>query len=300
VPDAPRVSVAVTAYNAERDLPVLLEALDAQTLPREAFEVVIADDGSSDRTADIAEAWHGVTLVRAPRRQGEAGTRNLAVGAGTAPVVAITDADCRPLPEWLETGLEDLDTHEADLLGGEVRIPVGGRPSLSALVDLARRLDQRVAVEEAGYAVTANLFVRRPVLGAVGPFTLGLRAGVDVEWVLRATAAGFRLAYSPRAAVLHPPQARPRDLARKAYRDGYGTGQFRFRARGPLAAHGPAWRAPSSWRPVRGLAESRRVRAGAGRLSRGRALALDAAHYVLLQLPFAAGSAVAELRRGRF
>jgi glycosyltransferase involved in cell wall biosynthesis len=300
VASPPRVSVAVTAYDAERDLPALLEALDAQTLPRERFEVVIADDGSSDRTADIAGSWPGVRLVRAPHRQGEAGTRNLAVAGGTAPVVAITDADCRPLPEWLEAGLEDLDALDADLLGGEVRMPVGESPSLSALIDLARRLDQRVAVEEAGYAVTANLFVRRRAFEAVGAFTEGLRAGVDAEWVLRATAAGFRLAYSPRAVVLHPPQSRPRDLARKAYRDGYGTGQFRFRARGPLSRHGPAWRAPSSWRPLRGLARSERVLASGPRLGRGRALALDAAHYVLLQLPFAAGSAVAELRRGRF
>jgi glycosyltransferase involved in cell wall biosynthesis len=294
------VSVAVTAYNAERDLPGLLAALDRQTLSRERFEVVIGDDGSSDGTAEIAGSWPGVRLVRADERQGEAATRNLAVAAGAAPVVAIADADCRPLPEWLEHGLADLDALEVDLLGGEVRVRAGERPSLAALIDVARHLDQRAAVEEAGYAVTANLFARRHVFDAVGPFTPGLRAGVDVEWVLRATAAGFRLAYSPRAAVEHPPQRRARDLARKAYRDGYGTGQFRFRARGPLAGHGPAWRAPDSWRPARGIARTERLRLQGHALGSRRALALDVAHYAQLQLPFIAGSAVATLRRGRF
>ena len=294
------VSVAVTAYDAERDLPVLLEALDRQTLPRERFEVVIADDCSRDRTAAIAESWPGVRLVRAPRNQGEAATRNLAVQAGSAPVVAICDSDCRPVPGWLEHGLADLEALGADLLGGHVEMPVGERPSFAALIDLARRLDQRVAVQEAGYAVTANLWARRRVFDEVGLFTSRLRAGVDVEWVLRATAAGFRLAYSERAAVEHPPRTRPRDLARKAYSEGYGNGQWRRRARGPLREHQPAWKAPAWWRPQRDVGSAERLAAAGVEPSGPRALALDAAHYALLQLPFIAGSAVATARRGRF
>ena len=296
----PAVSVAVTAYRAERDLPVLLTALDAQTLARDEFEVVIADDGSDDRTAEIAESWPGVRLVRAPRRRGEAATRSLAVAGGTGPVVAICDSDCRPVPEWLEAGLADLDRLGVDLLGGHVELDLDEHPSIPALVDFARRLDQRVAVEEAGYAVTANLFARRAVFDAVGTFTEGLRAGVDVEWVLRARDAGHPLGYSRRAAVHHPSRASARAVARKAFDEGYGTGQWRFRARGPLGRHGPAWRAPSSWRPLRDLADTPRIVAAGHRLSRAQRLALDAAHYVLLQLPTIAGSAVATLRRGRF
>jgi hypothetical protein len=183
--------------------------------------------------------------------------------------------------------------------GGHVELDPGERPSLPALIDFARRLDQEAAVTEAGYAVTANLFARRDVFDDIGLFTEGLRAGVDVEWVLRARDAGYRLGYSRSATVHHPARATAAAVARKAYSEGYGTGQWRYRARGPLSRHGPAWRAPSSWQPVRGLGDAARIVAAGHRLPRRRRAALDAAHYVLLQLPTIAGSAVATLRRGR-
>jgi glycosyltransferase involved in cell wall biosynthesis len=294
------VSVVVTAYNAERFMPSLLTALEAQTLPAGQFEVVIADDASTDRTAELVEHSRVARLVRAPRRQGEAATRNLAVQASVAPLIAITDADCTPVPEWLAAGVEAMHQGDAALIGGHVDLDLPARPTLPALTFFARRLNQHTAVTEAGYAVTANLFVRREVFHDVGYFTDGLRAGVDVEWVLRATAAGHRLAYSPQAAVRHPVETSLRGLARRSYRDGYGTSQWSRLARGPLRAHGSAWKAPETYRPMRGVAAAPRMRGAGIELSRTRRAALDVTNYAGMQVPKALGSMIAELRGGRF
>jgi glycosyltransferase AglE len=299
-PVSPEVSVVVAAHDAEREMPRLLAALARQTLDRDRFEVLIADDRSTDATAAIVERDELATLARTTGRAGQEAARELPLREARGGVLVLTDADCEPAPTWLEHGLRDLEELGADLLGGHVEIVLDGeRPTLPALVDVARHLDQERAVNDAGYAVGANLFFRRRVLDEVGPFTAELRSGSDVEWVLRATAAGFRLAYSPGAVVRHPPRATAGALARKAFRNGYGNGQFRYRALGPLRDHGPAWRAPSSYRPVRHLADTPRLRAAGHRLPRGRRTALDVANYALVQLPFVIGSAAATLRRGR-
>src|SRR5205085_10812953 len=99
--------VVVTAHNATGTLPALLDALRSQTLARESFELVMVDDCSSDQTGRLIAESGIATLLSTDEPLGD-GARNLAVENSRAPVVAITDADCRPVPEWLEAGLSDL------------------------------------------------------------------------------------------------------------------------------------------------------------------------------------------------
>ena len=113
-PDLP-ISVIVAARNEEQHLPALLDALEAQT--HGSFEVVIADDGSTDGTAALIEAraalWEerGGTKLRCIRvREGEAETEGLprkkhaltrAIAGADHDRLVFTDADCEPPPNWL-------------------------------------------------------------------------------------------------------------------------------------------------------------------------------------------------------
>ena len=103
--ETPPISVVVAARNEANNLPDLLEALDEQTHP--SHEVVIVDDASTDDTASIAESWAAdrahATLVRVtdpnPPRKKHALARG--IDAATHDLLAFTDADCRPSPDWL-------------------------------------------------------------------------------------------------------------------------------------------------------------------------------------------------------
>lgn len=53
-PAAPQVSVIIPTYNREAELQATLESLAAQRLPTDAYEVIVADDGSTDSTAEVA------------------------------------------------------------------------------------------------------------------------------------------------------------------------------------------------------------------------------------------------------
>lgn len=295
----PRASIVVAAHNAEQKLPSLLAALRGQTLDAEDFEVIVVDDGSGDRTAEVAEEAGALVVVR-PERGGAYAARNSGLEAATGDVLVITDADCEPASGWLEAGLGDMERLGADLIGGRVDMDLGERPSIAELVDFARCLDQRNSVEELGYAVTANLFVRRRVLDAIGPFNDKLISGGDGEFCMRATAAGFRLAYSDRAVVRHEPRHTPRELARKGFRFGFGFGQHRYFAQGPLGERPLLWSRPSAWRPRGRVPREERITAAGYPPTGRRRLALLAGQYVLLDLPMVVGNLVASLRRGRF
>jgi len=117
------VSVVVAARNEERALPDLFAAL--RRLEFEEFEVIIVNDGSTDRTGEIAEAeaqgdarFRTVHLSHeGPRGKKRALTAGIA--AARHDVLAFTDADCRPPPGWLRalTALHDGDPESGVIAG---------------------------------------------------------------------------------------------------------------------------------------------------------------------------------------
>jgi glycosyltransferase involved in cell wall biosynthesis len=88
----PRVSVVIPAYNAEAYLDETLASVREQSY--DDWEAVVADDGSSDRTAEIAESFGDrVTVVRGASNEGPAAARNRALAAASGELVAFLDAD---------------------------------------------------------------------------------------------------------------------------------------------------------------------------------------------------------------
>lgn len=156
----PAVSVIIPARDAAATLERTLTCLAAQQLD-EPFEVVVIDDGSNDETAAIARRHEPfVTLIRNGRSEGAGSARNRGVRATRAPVLAFTDADCFPAPQWLARGLERVA--HADLVQGRV----APDPTVARMP-----FDRTLVVEsDGGFYQTANLFVPRETFDAVGGF----------------------------------------------------------------------------------------------------------------------------------
>jgi len=204
----PAVSVVVPARNATATIPALFAALDAQTFG-EPWEVVVVDDSSTDATPDIAERW-GARVVRLSSQSGPARARNAGLAAARAPVVAFTDADCEPSPEWLTELAAVL--RDADLATGPV-LPTPGVPRGPFDRTLYR-------TSESPLYETANLAVRSEMADRVGGFEpfapredrmhTGLKPSVeeghfgeDVVFAWRARRLGARIAFADRALVHH-------------------------------------------------------------------------------------------------
>jgi GT2 family glycosyltransferase len=145
-----RATVIVPARDAEATLPRTLAALaDQEGAP--SFEVLVADDGSSDATAAIAERA-GARIVR--------GHANAAVAAASGALLAFCGADRRPSPGWLAAGTRALA--DAELVQGQVLPDPGAETGPFA---------SPVSVtEETGLYDAGNLFVSRALFDRLGGF----------------------------------------------------------------------------------------------------------------------------------
>jgi glycosyltransferase involved in cell wall biosynthesis len=109
----PRVSIIVPAYNAEEHLGETLASVEAQTYVD--WEVIVADDGSTDRTVDVASRFGDrFTVLRGgPSNEGPAAARNRALAVASGELVALLDADDLWLPGYLDRMVQSFDEGRA-------------------------------------------------------------------------------------------------------------------------------------------------------------------------------------------
>lgn len=118
MPEEPRVSVLMPAYNREHYIASAIESVLKQTF--EDFELLVVDDGSRDRTADVARST-GDPRVRVLTNESNLGipaTRNRGIQAARGEFVAMLDSDDRAEPTRLEKQVRFLDRHPDHALVG--------------------------------------------------------------------------------------------------------------------------------------------------------------------------------------
>ncbi len=213
------MSVAVSTYNRPDRVARLLSALAAQTLPAGEFEVVLYDDGSpAEALATVRELVAGVAyplrLIEGGVNRGPATGRNEAWRATTAPIVAFTDDDCVPTPDWLRNGLTAFEDPA-------VHVAVGRIDPAPDQLHLLGPFSRTMYASDARFFATANCIYRRAALDTADGFDERFRraAGEDTDLGLRVLAAGGQVRYVDEAVVHH--DVRPSSL-RAAARDAGG------------------------------------------------------------------------------
>jgi glycosyltransferase involved in cell wall biosynthesis len=201
-------SVIVPFLNEERYIEHCVVALRTQTVPRANYELIFVDNGSRDASAGIVRSYPDIIMVeqiRVPRNV--YATRNRGLQLATGEIMAFTDADCKPAPDWLaQIGAAMLRTGAGLLLGRRRFVPAASR---------ALRMFEDYENAKAKYVVVArdarfrfgfgnNMAVRRSIFEALGPFA-ELPLSGDTELVQRCTEqlAGARVAYVEEMVVEH-------------------------------------------------------------------------------------------------
>lgn len=172
-------------------------------MPPDQFEVVIADDGSTDDTPEtlrrlFAETRLTLRVERRDRRGGPAAARNTSWRATTAPIIAWTDDDCVPAPQWLEAGVSAMAGRRRIVVGETTPNPdqSNRRGPFSHTMSVTRW-------ELARYLSTCNIFYRREDLEAVGGFDEAFTTGEDTDLGLRISEAGAEIVFCSDALVYH-------------------------------------------------------------------------------------------------
>ncbi|HVB78774.1 MAG TPA: glycosyltransferase [Candidatus Binataceae bacterium] len=198
----PMVSVVICAYNAERTMLPCLESLGRLKYPN--YEVVIVDDGSRDRTAEIAMRFPEFRLIRQPNK-GLSVARNVGLFAARGEIVAYTDSDCVVDPDWLTLMVRAMVEGGLDGCGGPNYAPhEEGRVEGCVAAAPGAPCHVLVADDRAEHLAGCNMVFSKASLVAVGGFDAQFTsAGDDVDICWRFLDAGFTLGYCPAAFVWH-------------------------------------------------------------------------------------------------
>lgn len=196
----PKVSVVIPHYRDVENLKICLHALEAQSYPRDAFEIIVADNGSPE--AEAVRAAAGDARLVIARERGAGPARNAGAAAARGEMLAFIDSDCVPQPQWLAEGVAALSRF--DFAGGRVTVLIADPRRMTAVEAFEKvfAFDNEAYVTKKGFTGSGNLFCPRALFEKVGGFRVGVSE--DVEWSHRATAAGFRLGFAPNATVGHP------------------------------------------------------------------------------------------------
>jgi glycosyltransferase involved in cell wall biosynthesis len=174
----PLVSVIMAAYNAEDYLHEALESVFAQHW--QPFEVIVVDDGSVDRTGEIAKSFAAVHYVH-QENAGAAAARNAAAALARGSFVANFDADDLLPPTRLTTQANYLIEHP------DVGCVLGRQEWINAPSSLPR---DTVYGDVDGIPLSSAMF-RREVLVALGGYDTAFSVGEDTDVLIRMRERGI-------------------------------------------------------------------------------------------------------------
>jgi cellulose synthase/poly-beta-1,6-N-acetylglucosamine synthase-like glycosyltransferase len=196
-----RASVIVPVYNGEETVEGCLAALVHQSAPREDYEVIVVDDGSTDGTAAIVSTCQ-VVLLRQPQ-SGQAAARNLGASQAKGEIFLFTDADCAPEEDWIERLLEPFERKE--VVGAKGVYRTRQRALVARFVQLEYE-DKYARLEREEYIDfidTYSAAYRREVFLANGGFDARFLIDEDQEFSFRLAKGGYKMVFAPRAVVYH-------------------------------------------------------------------------------------------------
>ena len=205
---ATTVSVVTPAFNAANYLAQTLESALAQTFTD--FELLIVDDGSTDDTAAIAQAYAErdprVRVIRQPHR-GIAAARNVAIAQARGRFLALLDSDDLWCPEYLAEQVGILQRHPDLAVLSANAINLGGafdgQPLFACSAQSHLRKVSLLTLVRDEQTISIFTLFRREVVDLIGGFDETFRRCEDYDFWLRAAAAGCRIAVYPKPLGLY-------------------------------------------------------------------------------------------------
>jgi glycosyltransferase involved in cell wall biosynthesis len=205
-----RLSVVIPTYNRRNRLARVLSALEGQSLPAAAFEVVVVDDGSSDGTSDWLAQQRPAYQLRCLRLDngGPALARNAGIRAAQGDIVLFIDDDVEPSQNLLAEHLKAHDAEQNIVVIG----PLGSLPHYQdpwVAWEQAKVEAQYAAMLRGDWAPTfrqfwtGNASVPRQALLDAGLFNPAYLRAEDVELGLRLLKLGMTFRFEPEAKTLH-------------------------------------------------------------------------------------------------
>ncbi len=205
-----KISIIIPAFNEEQHLPSCLESIANLNYPESNIEIVVVDNGSTDRTKEIAERFGSIVLC--DESLNVSGLRNLGVAESSGEIITFVDADCVVTKEWLN----NASTYFYDLsiaAWGSPPAPPDNATWVQKTWYLVRKKHDQV--QDVDWLESMNLFVRKDLFSSIGGFDKSLVTCEDVDFCYRIGERG-RIVSDSRIEVIHLGEAATiREFVRK-------------------------------------------------------------------------------------
>ncbi len=208
---ANKLTVIVPTYNRAQTLLKCLQALEGQTAPKDAFEVIVVDDGSADETAEVvrcfsAESSLDLQFIR-QENSGQNAARNRAIKCCRGNILLFLNDDTIAAPDVVARHLAAHLTYadEPCAFLGNVTISPDLPPSLFAglHLDSAYALWENTTELPWNAFYTCNISVKKSFLMKYGLFDEDLRYNDDIELAERLSHHGLRIVYDKECRGCH-------------------------------------------------------------------------------------------------
>ncbi|MCW2738242.1 glycosyltransferase [Nocardioides sp.] len=228
-------SVVIPTYNAAHVIHHQLRALAAQR-DAPSFEVVVADNGSTDDLADVVAGWTDalpdIRIVDASRGRGVSVARNVGIQHAATDRILVCDADDAVDPRWVAALHRALDG--SPLASGPAEtVTLSGPSSGWVPIDsISTGLYETWGGRT--YGLGGNTAMHREVWERVGGYDEGFPAGAEeIDFAWRAWDLGYRFTYVPEALLHYRIRTDLRGVLRQQYNSGRGTATLYEKFRPP-------------------------------------------------------------------
>jgi mycofactocin glycosyltransferase len=203
----PFVSIIIPVRNRPLEIAACLDSLALINYPSEKIEIIVVDDASTDRTAEIVSRFP-VALIRSPERRQASFCRNLAAQKAGGEILAFIDSDCLADPLWLKELVPAFKDRALGVVGGVVDAYADKKgldlyEQVKSSLMVSTWLKRSQKADRFFYLPSCNLLCRREIFLKLGGFREDLHVGEDVDFCWRLQDIGFQLEYRPQGKVYH-------------------------------------------------------------------------------------------------
>jgi lipopolysaccharide/colanic/teichoic acid biosynthesis glycosyltransferase/GT2 family glycosyltransferase len=200
----PKYSIIVPVYNSQNTIGQCLDGLICQTIKRDAYEILLVDDGSTDDTARIVENYPEIRYLPV-KHGGPAAARNAGSYAARGEILAFTDSDCIPAPDWLEKLTAPFENPKVVGVKGAYRSQQ--KSIMARFVQLEYEYKYRRMAEQPSidFIDTYSAAYQRDIFLKNGGFEISFSTPSveDQELSFRLASKGYLLVFEPEAIVFH-------------------------------------------------------------------------------------------------
>ena len=197
------VSIVISTYNSADEIKKCIKGLEGQSFPRERYEIIVIDDGSTDNTGVIAKD-HDI-LYYFQENKGPASARNKGVELAKGDIVLFTDADCIPDKNWIEEMVSPFKNPEIAGVKGAYKNKQKSLWARFAQIEFCERYKLLLKNEYIDFVDTYSAGYRKDLFLSLGGFDTSFPVpnNEDTDFSYRISLNGYKMVFNPNAVVWH-------------------------------------------------------------------------------------------------